>query len=270
MDVSESGRIYAALGYDFIAVTDHDKTCKRRQLESWREQTGLVVIPGVEVGGDGHMLELGVINASSDSGENFRTRAEASRNGNGFIVGCHPQESPEGEQRLRRSVEWLHAFEIYNGLREARGTDESRNIALWDEILTAGGRIWAAAVDDFHCSYITPGHGWVCVQVPEDLENVTSELITEQLKRGCFYASTYPAFHEFKLQDGMLNVTGDARVLEMRVIGPGGRILQQSDGPKLKWDCNPGPFYFRVEARMGVKIAWSQPFFQRTNQSPDA
>ena len=63
----------------------------------------------------------------------------------------------------------MHGFEIFNGLRESRGCDETANVELWDQILTEGGQIWGVATDDFHCAYITPGHGWVMVQIPEDL-----------------------------------------------------------------------------------------------------
>ena len=68
---------------------------------------------------------------------------------------------------------------------KAEAVTETANVALWDQILTEGGQIWGVATDDFHCAYITPGHGWVMVQIPEDSPTPVSwQTIVTQLKKG--------------------------------------------------------------------------------------
>ena len=65
MDVTESAPMYASLGYDFLAITDHNLAPDADQLRAWQEKTGLILIPGEENGGTDHMLEIGInINAA--------------------------------------------------------------------------------------------------------------------------------------------------------------------------------------------------------------
>ncbi|MFA9477790.1 CehA/McbA family metallohydrolase [Phycisphaerales bacterium AB-hyl4] len=262
MDISESGRMYARLGYDFLAVTDHNKTCTPAQAGGWQQAAGLVVVPGEENGGTDHMIELGVHDVTPTPGDDYTQRAAALRDAGGFVIACHPQEYPHGDDNVRKAADVLHAIEIYNGLRELRGTDETRNVALWDELLTQGKRLFAVATDDFHCQYTSPGHGWVNVQTPADhAGEVTWETIVEQLKQGAFYASTGPGFDKIHLSNGQLHVKVDARTKHIRVIGPGSETLTQTDDGELTWSTPKGLPFFRVEAHRGIKRAWSQPFF---------
>jgi len=263
MDISESGPMLASLGYDFLAITDHNKAPDEAQWRIWQEKANLIVIPGAENGKTDHILEIGVFEVTQPLDGSYIVRAQTLRKTGSFIAGCHPQEYPHGAENIRISAQTLHAFEIYNGLREARGTNESANIVLWDEVLTAGKRIWAIATDDFHCAYITPGHGWVNVQVPEEAETVTWQMLVEQLKAGAFFASTAPAFHEIFLDDGILCASTNHHVRRLRVIGPGGKPVYEAKGNKLEWQTVPNLTYFRIEAECGTKRAWSQPFFLR-------
>ena len=262
MDISESGPMFARLGYDFIAVSDHNMAPDEEQWRRWQDQAGLILIPGEENGDSGHILEIGTHVVSAPPDDSFAARARALRGGGGFIVACHPQQYPvDGADNIRAAAADLHAIEIFNGLREAIGCDEPANIALWDELLTAGNRLWGAANDDFHFALISPGHGWNCVQVPEEDETITWETIVRQLQAGAFYASTHLRFEQILLEDGVLSVTGGPRVRELLVIGSGGEVLHEAAGQALEWPVPSGLPYFRVEARAGVKRAWSQPFY---------
>lgn len=260
MDLAESGRIYASLGYDFLAVTDHNKTHDPAQIELWAQQAGLVVIPGEENGKSDHLIELGVHEVSPTPSLGYHERAAALQVHGGFVIAAHPQEYDHGEANVRGASAALDAIELYNGLRESRGTDETRNVALWDELLSDGARLWGVATDDFHCQYITPGHGWVHVQVDEHAP-VTWPLLLEQLRRGAFYASTYPTFERIELDGDVLHVCASKQTKAIRVVGPGGRTLAHVPGHALDWPVEPKLRYFRVEAVAGVKRAWSQPFF---------
>lgn len=270
MDAAVSGQIYANLGYDFMAITDHNLVHDLNQWKSWQEQVDLIIIPGEENGSTDHILEIGVSSVTSTLSESYVARAEALRDAGGFIVGCHPQEYPDrGEKNISDAAEILHGFELFNGLREGRGFDEMANVDLWDRILTQGRRVWGVATDDFHCAYITPGHGWVCVQVPEDSsEKVPWRTIVQQLKKGAFFASTYSAFEEIILEDGVLQVTTN-QSREIRIVADGGQVIHQVEGTSLEWCVESNLTYFRIESINGVKRAWSQPFFS-TNHSEDA
>ena len=116
----------------------------------------------------------------------------------------------------------------------------------------------AAAWDPYLTLYLP---GWVWVQVDEALSEPTWPHIVEQLKAGAYFASTYPAFSRIVLKDGLLQVEGDRWALELAVIGPGGTELERTEGRRMEWKPPYGLTYFRVEARSGIKRAWSQPFY---------
>jgi hypothetical protein len=270
MDASVSGQIYANFGYDFLAITDHNMAHTPEQWQKWQAENSLTIIPGEENGSKGHILELGVYEVTPTGTDNYTERAKLLRQAGGFVVGCHPQEYPGcGEDDIRDAVGMLHGFEIFNGLREGRGHNEMANVVLWDKILTSGGRIWGVATDDFHCAYVTPGHGWVSVQVPEDTPNpVDWGTIVQQLKAGAFISSTYPALEKITLESD--DTSSDKLVVEargtreLRVIGDGGTILHRATGNHLEWKVESKLTYFRVEAVSGIKRGWSQPFYRES------
>ncbi len=261
LDLGASGHIYKLLHYDFVAITDHNQTHGRNAIAQWERQAGLIIVPGEENGKTDHMLEIGVHEVTPTPSDDYLERAKALRAAGGFVMGCHPQIYANGEDNVRRAADELHAVEIFNALKEGRGSDEERNIAFWDELLTEGKRIWGVASDDFHASIVGPGQGWVGVQVPEDA-HVTWPLIVEQLKRGAFYASTYPGFTSFDLTHEVLRVVATRKPCGLRVIGPGGTVLKEYNGSELEWPVQAGLDYFRVEVVNGRKCAWSQPFFR--------
>ena len=264
MDISESGPMFASLGYDFLAVTDHGKAPDEEQWRTWQAQAGLVLVPGVENNVGDDILEVGVHEVCQTPGHGFADGARALGAAGGFTVLCHPQQNARGSDNVRAAPALLHAFEIYNGLREGRGCNEAANVELWDEVLSSGDRLWAVATDDFHCQYTTPGHGWVCVQVAEEAE-VTWPLIVEQLKAGAFYASTFPTFERILLEGDRLCVSATAPIQRIRVVGPEGRTLYVVNDRELEWTTTKDLSYFRVQVESGIKRAWSQPFFPGQN-----
>ena len=261
MDISESGPLFARFGYDFLAVTDHNMAPDEKQWRTWQEQAQLILVPGEENGATDHILEIGGHDVAQTPVDSFEGRAQALRENGGFVAACHPQQYGHGAANVRAAADQLHALEIFNGLREKRGCDEAANIALWDELLTAGARIWGIATDDFHFAFITPGHGWVCVQVAQEEKEVSWQTIVRQLKAGAFFATTSPAFEEIGLNGSILFVRARDPVDHLRVIGPRGHILHQVENSVMEWRTQPELTYFRVEAGCGVKRGWSQPFF---------
>ncbi len=260
LDMAETAKMYGLLGYDFIAVTDHNRTHPPEQIDKWSEESGITVLPGSENGGSDHIIEIGSYELTPELSDDYAERAAALRANNGFIIGCHPQEYRNGHENLHRGARFLHAFEIYNGLRECRGTDEERNVRLWDELLSSGERLWAVAADDFHWHYTGPARGWVQVQVPEN-KKITKDLLIEQMKKGAFYSTTYPLFELVEMGRGYLRIIADSRTKGISIIGPGGKVLEYSCGREMEWHMKTGLKYFRIELKSGVKTAWSQPFF---------
>jgi hypothetical protein len=266
MDVSESGPMFASLGYDFMAITDHNMAPDEEQWCIWQDQAELILIPGEENGKTDHILELGVFSVTETPSLDIVDRANALKESGGFVAPCHPQEYDHGAENIHRTADIAHAFELFNGLRENRGCDEAANIAIWDDVLTKGHRIWGIATDDFHCQYTTPGHGWVSVQVPEDSENITWQTLVDQLKNGAFYASTAPVFEQIIFDGENLTVKVDKYAQKILIVGPNGQMLFETEGPHLEWTAPASLSYFRIEVQTGARRAWSQPFFQNTGE----
>lgn len=110
MDISESGRMYGRLGYDFLAVTDHNRTWTPAQIRGWEEASGVIVVPGEENGATDHIIELGVHEVTTTASDRFADRAAALRQAGGFVMACHPREYAKGDQNICDGVRSLHAI----------------------------------------------------------------------------------------------------------------------------------------------------------------
>ena len=76
MDASVSGHIYAELGYDFLAITDHNNAHSPGQWEKWQTETDLLIVPGEENGSRGHILELGIQSVTQTESDLYSERAK--------------------------------------------------------------------------------------------------------------------------------------------------------------------------------------------------
>ena len=52
--------MYASLGYDFLAETDHNMALDARKWSKWQDRANLILIPGEENGTTDHIVEIGV------------------------------------------------------------------------------------------------------------------------------------------------------------------------------------------------------------------
>ena len=97
---------------------------------------------------------------------------------------------------------------------------------------------------------------------PEEDETITWQTLVQQLKKGAFYASTSPSFDQIIFDEQTLTVKCDRYVQEIRIVGPEGRTVFQTEGSRLEWAVEPDLTYFRIEGHCGVRRIWSQPFFK--------
>ncbi len=260
VDPAISGEQYVQLEHHFMAITDHDRVPKVEEWEQWIATAPLLLIPGVERGVPEHVLNIGVTTLGTHTDGNYEESVRQMVSQGGFVVGAHPQQYKNGSDLIRSAASSLHALEIFNGLRKKRGFPEEANVVLWDELLTSGERIWAIATDDFHQQYISPGHGWITVQIPHEIEKVTWQDLVAQLKVGAFFASTGPSFESLLWDGEILDVLVSLPCSAIQVIGPEGRLLSKQQGAALRWKAPTGLRYFRVEALHEGNCAWSQPF----------
>src|SRR5688572_29265786 len=80
----------AALGYDALAITLHDKQFDVRSLAPYAAERGIVLIPGVEKTIEGRHVLLLNFPAGTEEVETFADLAELKRRHRGLVVAPHP------------------------------------------------------------------------------------------------------------------------------------------------------------------------------------
>jgi hypothetical protein len=254
-------RDYAARGYDFLALTDHDVFTDPALYES---DTGLVLLPGVEVSANGpHLLHLDASGPVSPDADRQRV-VDAVGNDDGIAIPAHPnwQEAfAHWPQEELQRVTGYAGIEIFNGLIEhhpgaALATDR------WDQLLAAGRQVWGFATDDSHRA-TEVGKGWIVVQARER----EPKAILDAIAAGRFYASTGVSLQTIEVADGSITVeTADAD--RIRLVSDHGVVQQTVDGPVATFRVpeqlvyREDHTYVRVECLgRGGDCAWLQPMF---------
>jgi len=246
---------YAALHYDFLALSDHDVAPDHAGLDPH----GMVLVPASEVSAGGqHVLAVGCAERIEPEPERQRV-IDAIGAAGALAVMCHPNW---GRDFNHCSIDELGRLAGYAGIEVFNGSiieDPGSPTASdkWDRLLSAGRRVWGLATDDIHFP-IQRGRGWCAVRAAAR----TSAAILEALRAGNFYASSGVSIASIGLSGSELRVIApDAE--SIAVIGKHGSRLAWAEAAELVWDATgcPSP-YFRVEClgRAGTK-AWSQPFY---------
>ncbi len=266
-------RHYAALGYDFLALTDH---CVYN-YRSYGPQTDLMILPGLEVDtniteGRHHCFHMLCLGSGKEDGNAFEQDekygpfasadcAKAQEMLDGIVsrgnvpVFCHPQWSGNSAREML-AVTGYSLMEIWNsGVAVACETDT--NAAYWDELLAAGRRVYGVATDDSHL-VATDGLGYVMVRAEK-----TPRSVLDALQKGAFYASCGPEIHDFYVEDGKAVVlcSPAASITFRTFYGPYG--VARADGITGHQDnLLPGSGYVRaVVTDAQGRRAWTNPIF---------
>lgn len=139
--------------------------------------------------------------------------------------------------------------------------------ALWDQVLSAGVDVWGTATDDAHhyddAAEVrargevahTGARGWVMVRAAP-----TAAALRAALLRGDFYASTGVELSRWGVVDGALHVEAAGAADRVRFIGPGGAVLQATNGRKASFSLKKAAGgYVRAVVNAGGAHAWTQP-----------
>ena len=266
-------RQYAAMGYDFLALTDH----RYYNYENFAPDTGVLIVPGMELDaglpGPGlHCVHIVSIGPEKEKGNGFAQdqrfdtlRAETAAGAQPLVdeiqaagntpIFCHPEWSGNGIDDIL-ALPGIPLMEIWNsGCAVEDGIDT--HAAYWDEALCRGRRIYGVASDDGHFPYQN-GLGYIRVRAEK-----TPSAIIEALKNGAFYASCGPEIYDFYLEDDkaviLCSPVSVIRFRHFRVPykeqrGPG--IMAHQIVPKKNTN------YIRAEIQDAQgRMAWTNPIF---------
>lgn len=274
---------YAARGYAFAALTDHDRLIAA-------STSGIVAVRGVEVtsraGLPGRPKTPVHVNAlcaaRAAAGETRETPpaalsgaiAAARAAGARVVVVNHPSWTGALSGAELAAAPGWDAIEIASGHplveRDDAAAAESAE-DMWDAALAAGRRVRAVAADDAHDFDGTvkpgepglraPGAAWVAAWGAGPSE----ESVCAALEEGRYYASTGPALSSLSVAAGAMTVTVEdwdpARdAVEFVVHGRGGRRVVRAASHPARYEPRAGDRLVRARVLQARGKAWTQAY----------
>lgn len=272
---------YAAHGYGFAALTDHDKLVAAKVA-------GLVVVPGVEVtsraGLPGRHSPVHVNALCVREDEAGVTRltaaqaltdsiARARAGGAAFVVVNHPTWARGVSSSDLLSATGWDAVEVASGHPLVAKDDAAATAsaeAMWESALDAGRDVRAVAADDSHDFDGTvkkgepglraPGKAWVSAW---DV-GATADSVCSALKAGRFYASTGAELESLEVRGAALTVAvadwalGDK--VDFVASVPGGHRLTSVSAATARYDLQGDETWVRARVVTSKGRAWTQAF----------
>ncbi len=195
---------YAAQGYDFLAITDHNQLTRTADgggpvpPPGGHAERGLVLVPGTEVdagrtrlGESYHLVGIGLremIKVPRDAASRHRLAVQevitALRRAGAVVFVAHPYWSGLVLDDLL-PLRDLAGIEVWNANTEV-DIGKGYSGVHWDDCLSQGKPILGVANDDAHWRMADYGQAWTLLRA----ETLTPSSIVQALEEGSFYAST--------------------------------------------------------------------------------
>jgi hypothetical protein len=268
-------RWYAAHGFDFIVLTDHNHI-------SSLPSAPLLVVPGVELtqnletcdpppaeNGFGCLLHVNAIAVTPGPFElpfsharidAYAAALDVTAKLGGIAQLNHPNFhwGADASLMIELARRGLVLFEVSNMSSDVANDGDATHPsteALWDTVLTSGATMYGTATDDAH-SYNGTGdvgdRGWVMVHADRNAAS-----IRDALARGDFYSSTGIVLRRIDRAGGTLAIEAE-EVVDVTFIGTAGKVLSRVHGQTASETVSSG--YVRadvIDAR--GRRAWVQP-----------
>lgn len=257
---------YAAQGYDFLSITDHNK------WDNGGNHGSLLLIPGIEYT-DAHILAWDLPGSSGrenppklPDGVPIQQAIDTLSRPNLVLGLGHPYWTGVRSDQIF-PVRGLGVMEIYNHVCQA-DNGKGYSTVHWDDLLAQGIRLWGIAVDDTHhigkdFKGLPEGAGgWIVVKAKE----LSVAAVLEALVAGRFYASMGPVIEDIRW-DGKEFTVRCSPATEVRFICAAhrGTVIRAPSRQTLTLATYVPPddaVYMRVECVDDkCRIAWSNPFF---------
>ncbi|HOZ47714.1 MAG TPA: CehA/McbA family metallohydrolase [Candidatus Hydrogenedentes bacterium] len=246
---------YAALGYDFLMISDHDQLTEPASLDN----RSMTLIPGNEISANGpHLLHVGADRVLEPDADRQRVIDAIGCDGH-FAILNHPNWEKSFNHCPQECLDRWQGYagiEIYNGIiRNLEGSPFATD--RWDRLLAQGRRVWGYATDDCH----RPGDlavAWTMVQAPRSVAGIVTAL-----REGRCYCSTGVTIARIAV-DGLTVRIETANAHRIIAYGDYAYRIAHEDGPAMTFTVpeDIAKRYVRFECwGAGEAIAWTQPFF---------
>ncbi len=209
--VDEVVRRYKAMGYDFVAMTEHFISHFDWPVADTRalRGDGFTTLIGAELhapvtsaGELWHIVAVGLPLdfAPTEKVETGPQLAQRAKDAGAFVAIAHPSWSRYTIED-GRALSFAHAVEIYNhGC--AIENDLGEGFYLLDQLLNEGHHLTAIATDDAHFKTLDHFGGMVNVKT----EKSDPESLLAALKAGQFYASQGPQIHDIRMGGTLIEI----------------------------------------------------------------
>ncbi|MCL4691532.1 MAG: CehA/McbA family metallohydrolase [Candidatus Hydrogenedentes bacterium] len=247
---------YAARGYGFLTISDHDYLTDPATLRDH----GMTLIPGNEVTARGpHVLHIGASQLLDPDPDRQTVLSQIVDSG-GLAIIAHPNWEDDFSHCPQTALESWRGYvgiEIYNGVvRRLTGSPLATD--RWDRLLGLGRRVWGFAHDDSHRDG-DDEQAWIMVQT----EYRDGAAIMSAMREGRFYASTGVEIEGIRVCGNTIAVR--TRNAERIVVHSDfGRRQAAVDDTCISFTVpETGAItYVRFECwGPGDAMAWTQPFF---------
>lgn len=274
---------YADRKYDWLAITDHHVGLPQDEAERLSVQSGMLVIPGVEVTGWTHVVGLGVSANTvpedfymKDAVESLQKAVDWIRDKGGVPIMAHPNwGNMYGADEISK-IRDCNLFEVHNAspdcntfsAGELEGTDQ-----IWDKVLNKGKILYGVGSDDahhykpekFHTQHNSAhgAEGWTFVEC----ESLTPDDIFNALANGHCVASSGPfPVHAGLDKDQYTVEVGDAYKhfhYTVEFISDQGIVAKQA-GQKAVYRLGGNEVWVRARVLCSSgKYLWTQPCMLR-------
>ena len=264
---------YAAHGYDFMAITDHN-------LVTLHASDSLLMIRASEISLFAELKPVHVnafnigemrLNVDPDASvvAMLQHAVDMTNAAGGLAMINHPNfRWAFGADEMQQVSDWS-LLEIYNASTETNnfGFGGRQGVeAMWDRLLTAGQRVHGVATDDAHdvgkerWGHVSPpGLAWVQVWA----EDKSVEAVMRALAAGDFYSSTEIKFAELLLGEAdiflRIRPQYDFAYTTM-FIGREGHVLSVLHGAEARYAIRGDEGYVRAKVfSSNGGWAWTQP-----------
>ncbi|MCX6138801.1 MAG: CehA/McbA family metallohydrolase [Ignavibacteriales bacterium] len=247
---------YKIRGYDFIVVTEH--------VAWWNagvySTPGMLVINGEEVGISGfgrwgHFTALNIKTRVTGKDRTHQSTIDTIRKVGAVPFLNHPAYSqiPITARHVIDSMKYnLKHIEVYNGVTAAEAG--TKDIAVWDSVLSTGRLLYGVAADDAHReSHV--GKGWIMVRAT----TLHPDTITQAVENGDFYPTTGIVIDSVASSPAAVYVrsTNGTRI---QFIGKNGAVLATVDSAAATYHIRGDEVYVRAEiSNASSQKGWIQP-----------
>ncbi len=253
--------LYAAAGYDFLALTDHWHVSEADSRE------GLLLLSGCEydVGSDPrqgifHIVGIGmehkpdIVRNQQISAQWFIDQITAA---GGLPILAHPAWSLETPEQISR-LHGLAAVEIYNSVSDLPHNARPYSGLLIDMLASSGMILPCVAADDSHFYDGEETKSYIMVRSPA----CTRKDLLAAIRRGDYYATQGPQI-DLKIKENTAEVTcspADRIVFYSDAVWTGSRSFSGCGITSAVYPLQKNEHFVRVEVIDDQgRTAWSSP-----------